>query len=47
VRFREDSPRELARARSAGETVVNRYRLCELLDKLDELTGGHPGRAVP
>ena len=29
-----------------GETVVNRYRLCELLDRLDELTGGHPGRAV-
>ncbi|MGO9192425.1 MAG: hypothetical protein ACLP8X_28745 [Streptosporangiaceae bacterium] len=25
----------------AGETVVNRYRLCELLDKLDELTGQH------
>ena len=24
-----------------GETVVNRYRLVELLDKLDELTGQH------
>jgi hypothetical protein len=23
----------------AGETVITRYRLCELLDKLDELTG--------
>ncbi|MFY9929165.1 MAG: hypothetical protein WAK82_14255 [Streptosporangiaceae bacterium] len=24
----------------AGETVISRYRLRELLDKLDELTGG-------
>jgi len=27
-----------------GETVVNRYRLVELLDKLDELTGPHDGQ---
>ncbi len=27
-----------------GETVVSRHRLCELLDKLDELTGQHPGQ---
>jgi len=27
-----------------GETVVNRYRLCELLDRLDELTGQHDGQ---
>ena len=33
-----------------GETVVNRYRLHELLDKLDQLTGGPvdcPGPAAP
>ena len=24
-----------------GETVVSRHRLCELLDRLDELTGQH------
>ena len=24
-----------------GETVAVRYRLCELLDRLDELTGQH------
>jgi len=24
-----------------GETVVSRHRLCELLDKLDALTGQH------
>ena len=24
-----------------GETVVSRHRLCDLLDKLDELTGQH------
>ena len=24
-----------------GETVVSRYRLCELLDRLDQLTGQH------
>ena len=31
-----------------GETVITRYTLRELLDKLDELTTGHdrrPGRA--
>jgi hypothetical protein len=26
----------------SGETVITRYRLRELLDKLDELVGGHP-----
>lgn len=26
-----------------GEVVITRYRLVELLDKLDELTGKHPG----
>ena len=25
-----------------GETVVSRHRLCELLDRLDELTRQHP-----
>ena len=31
-----------------GETVINRHLLRELLDKLDELTGGQPGgRPVP
>ena len=28
-----------------GETVVNRYRLCELLNRLDELTGQHHDQA--
>ena len=28
----------------SGETVITRYRLAELLDRLDELTGG-PGAA--
>lgn len=28
---------------SDGETVITRYHLRELLDKLDELTGQHPG----
>lgn len=28
----------------AGEIVITRYRLIELLDKLDELTGGCPMR---
>jgi len=27
----------------AGETVITRYALRELLDRLDELTGGQPG----
>ena len=27
-----------------GEIVITRYRLVELLDKLDELTGGHDVR---
>ena len=27
-----------------GETVITRYTLRELLDKLDELTTGHDGR---
>ena len=27
-----------------GEMVITRYRLAELLDKLDELTGGHCAR---
>ncbi len=27
-----------------GETVVTRHRLCELLDRLDELTGQHDGQ---
>jgi len=32
-----------------GETVVTRYRLCELLDKLEELTGhqDQPGAGGP
>jgi len=28
----------------AGETVITRYTLRELLDKLSELTAGHDGR---
>lgn len=27
-----------------GEIVITRYRLVELLDKLDDLTGGHGAR---
>jgi hypothetical protein len=27
-----------------GEIVITRYRLIELLDKLDELTGEHPSQ---
>jgi hypothetical protein len=29
----------------SGETVITRHRLCELLDKLAELTGEHRGQA--
>ena len=30
-----------------GETVVTRHRLCELLDRLDALTGAAPRTAGP
>jgi hypothetical protein len=50
ARFRDQHPGVLIREglgywqaqipEPAGETVITRYRLRELLDKLDELTGG-------